>query len=103
MKRLASAPLPPPTIEEAERGIESDRVAPVDEAAARFMTGNRPKDVEEDLLHRILRVGTRPEEAIGTAEDRRRMALDELLVGSRPVGQLTPRTFDEFSVRILVR
>jgi hypothetical protein len=103
MKRLASAPLTPSTIEEAERGVERDRVEPVDEAAADFEAGNGPEDVEKDLLHRILRVGTRPEETVCTPKDRRRVALDEFLVGCRPVGQLTPGSVEEWSVRIFAR
>ncbi len=103
LQRLASAPLAPPTIEEAEGGVERDRVEPVDEAAANLDARDGPKDVEKDLLHHILRVGARPEEPVCAPEDRRRVALDEFLVGCRPVGQLTPGSVDEWSVRIFAR
>jgi hypothetical protein len=103
MKRLASAPLTPPTIEEAEGGVECDRIEPGDEAAAKADARNGPEDVEKDFLHHILRIGTRPEEPVCTPEDRRRVALDEFLVGCRSVGQLTPGSVDEWSVRIFAR
>ena len=75
----------------------------MDEAAADVGPRDGPKDVEKDLLHHILRVSTRPEEPVCTPEDHRRVALDEFLVGCRPVGQLTPGTLDEASVRIFAR
>jgi hypothetical protein len=75
----------------------------VDEVAAKVDPWDGPKDVEKDLLHHILRVGTRTEEPVCTPEDRRRVALDEFLVGCHSVGQLTPGSVDEWSVRIFAR
>jgi hypothetical protein len=72
----------------------------VDEAAAHADARDGAKDVEKDLLHYVLRVGARPEETVCPPEDRRRVALDELLVGCGPVGQLAPGTVDESLVWI---